>query len=106
MLGNDGHIEQLQLISGHPLLVRAAREAVRQWIFRPTLPGGEPVRVTGRIQVAFWLDVRKPSALPVARGPATQFRHPTCWQRSKSSFSMPVSALRDSRLCAKNRTHG
>lgn len=55
-IGNDGHIERLRLISGHPLLVRAAREAAQQWIYRPTLLGNKPVRVMTEIEIHFQLD--------------------------------------------------
>lgn len=55
-IGKDGHVERLRLISGHPLLVRAAREAAQQWIYRPTLFGDKPVRVMTRIEIHFQLD--------------------------------------------------
>jgi TonB family protein len=56
VIGKDGHIERLRLISGHPLLVRAAREAAQQWIYRPTLLQGKPGRVVTEIEVQFQLD--------------------------------------------------
>ena len=62
IIGKDGHIERLRLASGHPLLVRAAREAVKQWIYRPTLVGDKPGRVITVIQVEFQLD---PSGQPL-----------------------------------------
>jgi TonB family protein len=37
----DGQVQDLQLISGHPLLVESAREAVMQWEYRPTLLNGK-----------------------------------------------------------------
>ena len=55
-IGKDGHIERLRLISGHPLLVRAARVAAEQWIYRPTLSGGKPIRVITTIDIHFQLD--------------------------------------------------
>ncbi len=54
-IGKNGHMQRLRLISGHPLLVRAAREAVQQWIYRPTLLDGRPVRVITQIEVPFVL---------------------------------------------------
>lgn len=51
----DGHVKDLQLESGHPLLVDAAQEAVRQWVYRPTLLNGEPVEVITQIDVSFSL---------------------------------------------------
>ena len=56
LISKDGHIERLRLISGHPLLVQAARQAARQWVFRPTLLHGQAVRVATIIEVQFRLD--------------------------------------------------
>ena len=55
VIGKDGRVERLQVISGHPILALAAREAVQQWIYRPTLLSGEPVEVTAPIDVNFTL---------------------------------------------------
>ena len=55
-IGKDGQIERLRLISGHPLLVRAARVAAEQWIYRPTLSGGKPIRVITTVDIHFQLD--------------------------------------------------
>lgn len=55
IIGRDGAIERLQLISGHPLLASAALEAVRQWSYRPTLLNNEPVEVITQIDVNFTL---------------------------------------------------
>jgi protein TonB len=43
------------LKSGHPLLVNAAKEAVLQWRYRPTILNGEPVEVISDIIVNFTL---------------------------------------------------
>src|SRR5262249_19206702 len=51
----DGTIQNLQVLSGHPLLVEAALAAVRQWVYRPTLLNGEPVQVLAPIDVTFTL---------------------------------------------------
>jgi protein TonB len=55
VIGKDGRIERLQLISGHPMLAQAALEAVREWIYKPTLLNGEPVEVIAPIDVTFTL---------------------------------------------------
>lgn len=55
MIGKNGTIQNLQLISGHPLLVPSATEAVKQWIYQPTLLNGEPVDVVTQIDVNFTL---------------------------------------------------
>jgi len=51
----NGTIQELEVISGHPLLVPAALEAVKQWVYQPTLLNGEPVEVQTQIDVAFTL---------------------------------------------------
>ena len=55
IIGKDGTIQNLQLVSGHPLLVAAAQSAVSQWQYRPTLLNGEPVEVVTQIDVNFTL---------------------------------------------------
>jgi periplasmic protein TonB len=54
-IGKDGTIRNLQLVSGHPLLARAALEAVGQWVYKPTLLNGNPVEVIAPIEVSFTL---------------------------------------------------
>jgi protein TonB len=54
-IGKDGHIIDLSLVSGHPLLVPAATEAVQQWIYRPTLLNGNPIEVVTVIDINFTL---------------------------------------------------
>jgi protein TonB len=55
VIGRDGAIKNLQLISGPPLLVSVAMEAVQQWRYKPTLLNGEPVEVITLIDVNFTL---------------------------------------------------
>jgi protein TonB len=55
IIGKDGTIQQLQVLSGPPLLVQAALDAVRQWRYLPTLLNGEPVEVISPIDVIFTL---------------------------------------------------
>lgn len=54
-ISKEGNIENLQLVHGHPLLVKAARDAVLQWKYRPTLLNGQPVEVLTQIVVNFTL---------------------------------------------------
>jgi protein TonB len=53
VVGSDGKVKDLALISGPPLLVSAAEAAVRQWVYRPTLLNGLPVEVETDITVNF-----------------------------------------------------
>lgn len=55
VIAKDGTVQKLQVVSGHPYLVRAALDAVRQWVYRPTLLNGEPVEVIAPIDVIFTL---------------------------------------------------
>jgi protein TonB len=55
IIAKDGTIQKLELVSGHPLLVPAAREAVLQWVYQPTLLNTEPVDVITDITVNFTL---------------------------------------------------
>jgi TonB family protein len=56
IVGVDGHIKQLRVLDGHPLLRKAAEEAVRQWIYSPTYLSGRPVEVEASIEVNFQLN--------------------------------------------------
>ncbi len=56
IISKDGSIQQLEVISGHPLLQQAALDAVRQWRYQPTLLNGEPVEVDTTIDVIFSLN--------------------------------------------------
>ena len=56
IIGKNGAVEQLEVMSGHPLLVQAALDAVRQWKYQPTLLNGEPVEVDTTIDVIFSLN--------------------------------------------------
>ena len=53
IIDKEGRVAQLEVVAGHPLLVKAALDAVRQWLYRPTLLNGEPVEVDTTITVTF-----------------------------------------------------
>lgn len=55
LIGRDGAVERIRLISGHPFLVKAAMDAVKQWRYRPTYQFGAPVRVLTSVEVNFTL---------------------------------------------------
>jgi len=55
IIGKDGRVQDLKLVRGHPLLVSAAVEAVKNWVYRPTMLNGEPVEVATTIDVNFTL---------------------------------------------------
>jgi protein TonB len=55
IIGKDGTIQNLHVVSGHPLLTQAALDAVKQWRYKPYILNGEPVEVDTTIAVNFTL---------------------------------------------------
>jgi len=55
VIDTNGQITNLQLVSGHPMLVPAAISAVKQWRYKPYLLNGQPVEVETTITVIFTL---------------------------------------------------
>ncbi len=55
VIAKDGTIMQLTYVSGPPLLLKAAMDAVRQWTYQPTLLNGNPVEVDTTVSVVFTL---------------------------------------------------
>jgi len=58
LIGKDGNIQALQVVSGPDILSGAARQAVKQWRFRPHLQSGEPVETAARITVNFTISTQ------------------------------------------------
>ncbi len=52
-ISKTGTIEGLHGVSGHPILIQAAMEAVRQWKYKPYILNGDPVEVETTIKVQF-----------------------------------------------------
>ena len=55
IISKDGNIQNLQLLSGHPMLAPAAIDAVKQWRYKPFLLAGQPVEVETTVTVTFHL---------------------------------------------------
>ena len=68
LIGKDGAVQSLTVTSGHPMLIQAAMDAVKQWRYKPYLLNGEPVLVQTTINVNFQLS-DGPSE-PQAKGPS------------------------------------
>lgn len=62
LIGADGFIEDLRVVTGPAILTSAAREAVRQWRFKPYLHNGQPVETKAKITVNFTIRVADNSA--------------------------------------------
>lgn len=56
LVGRDGRVESVQVLSGSPLLASSAKAAVEQWRYRPTILDGQAVEVETRVTVHFVLD--------------------------------------------------
>jgi TonB family protein len=54
-IGRDGRIEKVRVLRGIPLLDAAAMEAVKQWVYTPTLVNGVPARVIMTVTISFKL---------------------------------------------------
>jgi periplasmic protein TonB len=57
LIGADGVIEDLRVMSGPAILVSAAQQAVREWRFKPYLQNGQPVETKAKITVNFTIKV-------------------------------------------------
>ena len=55
VIGKDGSIQNLKAVSGHPMLIQSAIDAVRQWKYKPYILNGEPVEVDTQVTVNFTL---------------------------------------------------
>ena len=52
-IDKGGNVQSLQVVSGHPLLARAAIDAVKQWRYKPFLLNGQPLEVETTVTVTF-----------------------------------------------------
>ena len=55
LVGTDGTIKDVKVVSGDPLLVDAVSKAVRGWLFKPYAPEGKPIEFETQITVNFSL---------------------------------------------------
>jgi TonB family protein len=53
VIGEDGHVANVEMIGGNPVLADAAQHAVKQWAFTPTLLDGVPIEVVVKVRVPF-----------------------------------------------------
>jgi protein TonB len=55
VIATDGTIQSLQVVSGDPLFLKSATDAVSQWRYRPTILSGQPVEIETYITVIYTL---------------------------------------------------
>jgi TonB family protein len=75
-INKDGTVDYLHLISGHPMLVPAAIEAVKRWVYRPYVLNNAPVAVETQVQVNFILSNGPPGMPPPANSGLPQASNP------------------------------
>lgn len=56
IIATDGSVDSLEVVLGDALLASAAIDAVKQWLYKPTLLNGEPIEVDTTIDVIFSLN--------------------------------------------------
>jgi TonB family protein len=71
LIGKDGQVMKVHVISGPAMLQRAALDAVKQWIYKPYVLNGKPVEVLTKVNVIFTLG-DKPQPIQTPPPPATQ----------------------------------
>jgi len=59
IIAEDGSVKQLEVISGHPLVVQPVMDAVKQWKYHPSLLNGEPVEIDTEIDVDYKIKIKK-----------------------------------------------
>lgn len=59
-IGHDGHVISTKPVSGPPMLIPAAIDAVKQWTFRPFLKNGVPIAASGQVTITFELPPEPP----------------------------------------------
>ena len=64
VVDEQGNVASARAVSGHPLLRDASVDAARQWVFKPTVVGGKPAKVSGVITFSFVLDNKEEAGGP------------------------------------------
>ncbi|MBI1940733.1 MAG: energy transducer TonB, partial [Acidobacteria bacterium] len=107
VIGVDGRIQNLKAISGHPLLVNAALEAVSRWRYQPTLLNGEPVEVLTEVDAIFhlrnskaWVGARICASSPAKFGPGSAY----CGLRGWGEFAGLEAPVFSASWAARSRT--
>jgi protein TonB len=53
VIGKEGDVQGIRVVSGHPMLRQAAIDAISRWKYRPTLLNGEPIEVVDTVTINF-----------------------------------------------------
>ena len=93
-IGKDGLVTNVKVLSGHPLLAQAAEDAVRQWVYKPTLLNGQPVETESSVMIHFVGDgtPAPPSASP-SGPPAGRLQNAVLIYRKDAQAPQGVSGV-------------
>ncbi|MBI3473945.1 MAG: energy transducer TonB [Candidatus Solibacter usitatus] len=98
VISKDGAVRDPKVVSGNPLLIGAASDAVRKWLYRPWVLDGQPIEVNSTIDVIFKLE----DSAPAAGGQPVFAPPPAATMPSETSAPVTVSSqLLDGRLIRK-----
>jgi TonB family protein len=91
LISKTGDVENMQLISGHPMLAPAAIEAVKQWKYKPYLLNGDPVEVETQVQVNFTLSTKptQDGSVVGTSGTAESGQQPDATGSTEASQNVP-----------------
>jgi protein TonB len=64
LIGLDGSVEGMEVVTGHELLAQAAKEAVLQWKYEPPKLNGKPVQTDLDVEIIFELPKEEKKAAP------------------------------------------
>jgi TonB family protein len=84
IIGRDGTVQQVEYVSGPPLLLKASMEAVKQWVYEPTTLNGHPVEVDSTISVVFTLGDGNGAPPPASSPPPTPVGAPPLGEASNT----------------------
>lgn len=71
VIGTDGSVTEVRVISGHPMLVQSAVDAVKQWKYKPYMLNGAPVEVRTRVTIQFSVQTMANSTTQIDAGQPT-----------------------------------
>jgi TonB family protein len=74
IISKEGTVSDVQVVSGHPLLLASSIDAVRQWRYEPMLLNGQPVEVDTTVDVVYVLDQNHQLSIPNNSGVDPQLR--------------------------------
>ncbi len=93
VIGKDGLLNSITVVSGPPLLQQAAIDAVKQWKYQPYLLGGEPVEVKTILNIDFALNGGEPQSNSSPTQPTQSTGTPQTGVNSSSVTATPQNSV-------------